>query len=48
MVIPKYLNFYSIIFIKICRYNPNTKKEYAVLGMVKSKFLEVKIQNLIK
>jgi len=57
MVIQKYLNFYSIIFIKNLQIYPkHYDKEYGVLGidvmfivvMVKIEFLEVKIQDLTK
>jgi len=39
MVIPKYLNFYSIIFIKNFLIHPNHyDKEYGVPEMIKIKF----------
>jgi len=46
MVIPKYLNFYSIIFIQnLYIHLKHYEKEYGILGMVKIKFLEVKLQH---
>ena len=47
MVIRKYFNFYTIIFIINLQIHPKDyDKEYGVLGMVKIKFLEVELQNL--
>jgi len=46
MVIPKYLNFCSIIFNQNFEIYPkHNDKEYGVLEMVKNKFLEVKTQH---
>jgi len=48
-VILEYLNFYSIIFIKNLQIHPkHNDKESGVLGMVKVRFIEVKLQNFAK
>jgi len=46
MVIPDYLNFFSITFItNLQRYQNYYDKEFEVLEMVKNKLLELKLQN---
>ena len=49
MIIPKYLNFYSIVLLKNLQiHHKYYDKESGVLGMVKIKFLEVTLQNFAK
>jgi len=49
MIIPKYLNFYWILTIKNLQiHQKHYDKEFGVLGMVKTKRLEVKLQNFVK
>jgi len=51
MVIPKYLNFYSIIFIKnlqIDQKHYDKELGVLVLGMVKIEFLAVKLKKFVK
>jgi len=49
MVIPKYLDLYSILSIQILQMHPkHYKKGVGILGMVQIEFLEVKLQNFVK
>ena len=49
MVIPKYLDFYSILSIQILQMHPkHYKKGVGVVGMVQFEFLETKLQNFVK
>ncbi len=49
MVIPKYLNFCSILSIQNLHMHPkHYNKGVGVLGMVQIEFLEVKLQNFVK
>ncbi len=49
MVIPKNLNFYSILSIQNLQMRPkHYKKGVGVLGMVQIEFLEVKLHNFVK
>jgi len=44
MVIPKYLNFYSILSIKNLQiHQKHYNKEFGIFGMVKIMFLQVKL-----